>query len=145
MKKILSFVIVIILLSACNKVKEEPLKSENKINRAESFEDFFNKFSTNSKFRVSRIKFPIDGFNSDETNTNAKDKPYKWEKEDWLFYAAEDFTENTSGDVKKTEIIKTNSFVTYRIFKEDSGYDIQYRFKVDKDKWYLVNYSYKNF
>ena len=145
MKKIMSVAIVIILLSACNKVKDAPLKEEKKIGMTETFEDFFNRFSKDSKFRISRIKFPIDGFNSDETNTNAKDKPYKWEKEDWLFYAAEDFTINTSGDVKKTEIVKTNSFVTYRIYKENSGYDIQYRFNVDNKKWFLINYSYKNF
>jgi hypothetical protein len=145
MKKVMSFVAVIILFFACNKTKEEPIKIKTGINSTESFENFFSKFSTNSRFRINRIKFPLDGFNSDETDTNAKDKPYKWEKEDWLFYSAEDFTKNQNGDNKKTEIVKTNSFVTYRIYKENSGYDIQYRFKVYKDKWYLINYSYKNF
>jgi len=145
MKKIISFITVIVFILACNKTKETSINSKKMIRKVESFEYFFEKFSTDSKFRISRIKFPMDGFNSDEGNLNDKDKPYKWEKEDWLFYSAEDFAKNKSGDIKKTDIVKNNSYVIYRMYKENSGYDIQYRFELNKDKWYLLNYSYKIF
>jgi len=145
MKYYFSFGLLLILLISCNNAKKENQEIKNFINKNESFNDFFNEFSTDSTFRISRIKFPIKGFNSDETNINSKDNPFLWNKEDWSFYAEEDFNRSKSKDIKKTDTIKTGTSVIYRIYKEDSGYDIQYKFEESKNKWFLVYYSYKNF
>jgi hypothetical protein len=144
MKYYFSFGLMLILALSCNNIKKENQKIESLINKNESFNDFFNRFSTDSVFRISRVKFPLKGFNSDETDVNSKDKPYLWSKEDWAFYAEEDFNPK-SEDVKKTDTIKTDTSVIYRIYKEDSGYDIQYKFEESKNKWFLVYYSHKDF
>lgn len=134
------------LLFSCNDIKRENTKSEIGINKSESFEEFFKKFSSDSFFRNSRINFPLKGFNSDDSNTNGKDEVYLWSKEDWSFYSEEDFSNKKDKDEKKTETIKKNkSLITYRIYKENSGYDIQYEFKKENDKWFLIYYSYKKF
>ena len=145
MKYYFSFGLMLILVLSCNNIKKENQKTENLIDKKESFNDFFNRFSTDSVFRISRVKFPLKGFNSDETDVDFKDKTYLWNKEDWLFYAEEDFSSSKSEDIKKTDTIKTNASVIYRIYKEDSGYDIQYKFKESKNKWFLVYYSHKEF
>ena len=150
------FVIVILLfISSCNEKKQVETnllhKTEVKKEKfiSENFDSFFKKFSTDSAFRLSRVNFPLKGFNSDETNVNSKDKPYLWNKEDWLFYTDEDFKNLTEDiiktDIIKTDIIKDGTFTIFRIYKENSGYDIQYKFKENNKSWFLVNYSYKNF
>lgn len=130
-----------------DKVNSNQLQKKEAIiekNSSEDFDSFFKKFSTDSKFRMSRVEFPLKGFNSDETNVDSKDKTYLWSKEDWLFYAEEDFI-NKSEDAIKTDITKTDTSVIYRIYKENSGYDIQYEFQKNNKQWFLVYYSYKNF
>lgn len=112
---------------------------------SENFKCFLEKFATDPAFRISRVSFPLEGFNSDQTNVNSTDRPYLWEREDWLFYSEEDFKNPTNEDVVKTATIKTDTTVTFRIYKENSGYDIQYKFKENNKQWFLVYYSYKNF
>ncbi|UII76268.1 hypothetical protein LV716_00275 [Flagellimonas sp. HMM57] len=61
--------------------------SDKQLQKVEDFDVFLSKFIKDSIFRYGRIKFPIEGFNSDsETN---KDN-YVWTREDWEFYFEED-------------------------------------------------------
>lgn len=138
----------------CNQSKEnqivpqkKEIKESAKIKEecSEDFDSFFKSFSSNKQFREAHIKFPLEGFNSDENEYNSKNKPYQWEKENWLFYSEEDFGNSKNKDEIKTETIKKDSTTIYRIYKENSGYDIQYTFKKINSKWNLIYYSYKNF
>jgi hypothetical protein len=144
-------IVILFFISSCNENKkvETKLLPKTEVKKekliSEDFDIFFKKFSTDSAFRISRVNFPLKGFNSDETNTNLKDQSYLWSKEDWLFYADEDFKNQKSEDILKTDINKDGTYIIFRIYKENSGYDIQYKFKENNKRWFLVNYSYKNF
>jgi len=142
MKHFFSFMLLLITLNGCN---NKPETNKNKIGKIENFDEFIDKFSKDNIFRISRVKFPLKGFNSDETDFNAKDKIYIWEKEDWLFYATEDFKNIMNDSSIKSKVVKTEANMIYNIYKNDSGYDIKYEFKQIENKWYLEFYSYKNF
>jgi len=148
--RVLKILIVIFFVSSCAKNKVDPnqlKKSQIAIIQmpSEDFDSFFKSFSSDKKFRIAHIKFPLKGFNSDENEFNSKNKPYLWDKENWLFYSEEDFINEKKHDEIKTDKIKKDSSVIYRFYKENSGYDIQYTFKKIDNKWNLIYYSYKNF
>ena len=105
------------------------------------FEDFLERFSKDSIFRYDRMKFPIKGYNSD-AETNKKD--YKWEKEEWMFYFNNDLKHNTDENII-SKIVPNDTVIIWRLYKENSGYDVNYYFKQIDNKWYLDSYSYKNY
>lgn len=107
----------------------------------ENFEFFLSKFINDSVFRYNRIKFPIKGFNSD---TEFDKRDYLWTREDWDFYSVEDLRYKKDENII-SEIVRIDSSMNWRLYKENSGYDINYRFKFNNNKWYLDYYSYKNF
>lgn len=139
--KILAISLLISLVNCNNFDKRKVIISKEKgvnVNKnIENFDDFFIRFSKDINFRISRIKFPLAGYNSDE-----RKKSFFWTKEEWLFYSEEDFKINKDA-TKRVKLIE-NSKIIYRIYKENSGYDIKYTFVLINDKWNLVFYSYKN-
>ncbi|WP_333696640.1 hypothetical protein [Flavobacterium sp.] len=139
MKNRILLVLAILSLCSCVKSKESLLQN----NEEEIFNEFINRFINDSVFRLSRVDFPLRGYNSDDYVEGLN--PYYWEKSDWLFYSEEDFKKGNSLELKENEIIKTDTSMIYRIYKKESGYDIKYYFKKDNKKYYLNFYSYKNF
>ncbi|KGO87343.1 hypothetical protein Q765_06665 [Flavobacterium rivuli WB 3.3-2 = DSM 21788] len=140
------------IIIGCNNVEKKERIENKSIEKSltikvpkEDFDEFFTKFRSDSIFKFTRIKFPLKGFNSDEMGTGSEQSIYLWDKENFIFYSVEDFKNQTTTDIIKEDIIKSDSVVTYRRYKEDSGYDINYEFKNIKDKWYLIYYSYSIF
>jgi len=109
--------------------------------KKEDFDEFISKFTSDSVFRYSRIKFPLKGYNS-HAESNRQD--YVWNKEIWDFYSESDMNyqnnENILNQTKSKDSIKI-----WRLYKKNSGYDIEYRFKLKGNKWFLKYYSYKNY
>ena len=105
-----------------------------------NFTIFLDKFTTDSIFRYSRIDFPINGYNSDAEMEKSN---YKWEKQEWDFYSKIDFKSKSDSNITN-KIIPSDSIMVWRLFKPNSGYDINYHFKLNNHKWYLNYYSYKN-
>ena len=139
------------LIISCNNSEKKERIENNSIEKPltirvpkEDFDEFFTKFRSDSLFKITRTKFPLKGFNSDEKEIGSKQSSYLWDKENFIFYSDEDFKNQVTTDIIKEDITKSDSLVTYRRYKEDSGYDINYEFKNLNDKWYLIYYSYKN-
>jgi len=121
-----------------NEVAKKDLRTNQ---QKEDFNLFISKFVADSLFRYSRIKFPLKGYNSDAENDK---RNYIWSKEDWDFYAMVDM-EYKSDENIINETIPKDSLMIWRLYKENSGYDIKYQFKLKENNWYLYYYSYKNF
>lgn len=109
--------------------------------KKEDFNLFISKFVSDSIFRYSRIKFPLKGYNSD---AELDKRDYIWIKEDWDFYSVVDMKYESDEKIV-SEIIPKETSMVWRLYKKNSGYDIKYQFKLNKNKWYLNNYSYKNY
>lgn len=107
----------------------------------ENFTEFHSKLINDSVFRYSRINFPIAGYNSD-----AEKEPdnYSWTKEDWDFYFEEDAKYKQNKNIVSTTAV-TDTLATWRLHIPNSGYDINYYFKPENNKWFLKSYSYKNY
>jgi hypothetical protein len=118
------------------------LKDSKENRQEENFNMFILKFISDSIFRYSRIKFPLKGYNFDAEIT--KRDYYIWNKEDWDFYSIVDMKYKSDENIIN-EVIPKDSLMVWRLYKESSGYDIKYEFKLNENKWYLNYYSYKNF
>jgi hypothetical protein len=156
---VLSFIIAIAIFGSCGaksaneKIAQNNILTTNKIVINENFNEFYKKFYGDSLFQLSRITFPLKGFNSDEYNEELGDKnpQYFWKKNEWTFletlpqnyvkYDKKEWIEEYKKEIKH----KKDSSVLEKIYMVDSGYIEERVFKLIKGKWFLVFYSYNNF
>jgi len=76
-------VVLLLLHLSCNNVEKKTVNDEishqeitkHKEER-ENFDNFFSKFRSDSSFRLSRTKFPLYGYNSDEKKIDSRDTLY---------------------------------------------------------------------
>ncbi len=127
-------------------------KSAVQTPQKETFKNFYKKFYSDSTFQISRIAFPLKGFNSDEYDPElgSKNPPYYWKKSSWQFIETlekdtvvidkKDWTEEYRREINNNK----DSTVLEKIYIVDSGYIVERKFKKIKEKWNLVYYSYKN-
>ena len=146
--KQINILISILFISFIIACKSNPQPSTNV--SFEDFEEFYNKFYSDSIFQLSRIIFPLPGYNSDieseipddfaESSGIKKKEEYFWEKEGWQFIKTID---NDTLIVKN--FIKTDTIVIEDLIIPNSGFQIERKFKISDDKqWYLVYYLYQN-
>ena len=144
---ILIFSLVTISCLNHHKKKEIPKTKDyenQNIVLKENFENFLTKFKSHKDFRESRINFPIRGFNS-EAEILKNRSNYIWNKEEWEFYSYYDFAPNTPENISEKIIkLKSGTYI-WSLYKESSGYEINYEFSCKDHNWYLKSYSYKNF
>ena len=119
----------------------------------ENFSTFYKKFYSDSLFQVSRVVFPLKGFNSDDYDEELGDKnpPYFWKKKDWSFLKTleknylkvdrKDWVEEYKKEIK----VNKDSTILEKIYIVESSYIIERKFKKIKGQWYLFFYSYSNF
>lgn len=131
---------------------KQPIQTKQIITN-ENFEVFYKRFYSDSLFQISRIIFPLKGFNSDEYDSELgkKNPPYFWKRKEWKFletlpqnyvrYEKKDWVEEYKKEIKHNKDLS----VLEKIFIVDSGYIDERIFKLIKGKWYLVFYSYRNF
>ncbi len=118
----------------------------------EDFDTFYKKFYSDSLFQITRITFPLKGFNSDSYDPELGDKnpPYFWKKKDWTFLHTldqdklKDSHEDGVDIYRKTIKHNSVSMVTEKMYMEESGYSEERKFKKINGKWYLIFYSFKD-
>lgn len=113
-----------------NSVKEEKTDSEN-------FEEFNNKFHTDSDFQLSRIKFPLKG----ELTTS--DGISNWTKKNWSFITVK-VSEKQKDKEFKYSLRKSESLVIEKYWIEDTGFSIERKFELIDNNWFLVYYNELN-
>jgi hypothetical protein len=146
----LLFFCQILALSECT---ADTLKKENQQQiEEENFDSFYKKFYADSVFQVSRIIFPLKGFNSDARDPELGDKnpPYFWKKNEWSFLSTldKDMVKDVHEDGVDIyrKVLKRNKNLTVieKIFREESGYSEERQFKKNKGKWFLVYYRFSD-
>ena len=133
--KSISTILLFSILCGC-------IQSYNLNRNEEEYETFIEKFYTDSLFQLSRIKFPLEGFNSDEYNffeEEVDDSKYFWKKKNWIMLKSIDKNSKI-----KFKITKNDSIIKEENYIPDSGFIIEKRFKRTKGKWYLIFYFYQN-
>jgi hypothetical protein len=147
LKKGLNIILLFFMISACDN-NQEKKSTENirNIEKADSkeevssekFEAFFDRFSKDSVFQISRVEFPISYYAVDIEDN----------KEEYVYNKAEfwytDFTEDSEAitrdvDAYKPVLEKGESKTLYTRKGIDNGIWIEYHFETnDKGEWYLV-------
>ena len=116
--------ILCIALVACN----------SKVIQPEDFEAFYQKFTTDEEFQMSRIEFPLDGCETDD------DTVIYWDNsEDWTPITVSIYNvDTTEFTVEKTY---SPTKVELKIYIPNSGFGITKEFELIEGKWYLVLYD----
>lgn len=123
MKKIAGFVLFLLMVGCHAPVDTKPAADK-------SFDDFFQRFKTDSVFQGSRIKFPLKvvtaGEGESDTRTVAKTQ--------LKFIGL--FVNNKHGIIKKKTIGPTKVLVQFQI--QDTGFEEEFTFENISSVWYLV-------
>lgn len=105
----------------------------------ENFPQFYDRFHRDSLFQLSRVQFPLPGLNtaieSDEQLANTADGPvnYRWTKSNWpLHHAMEDTV------TYKLKRKQSGALLVETIYIPDSDFIFIRKFRLIKNKWYLV-------
>jgi hypothetical protein len=135
-RTLLSITLLIILNIGYSQQKPEEYSAGNK----ENFDSFLLKFSTDSIFQVSRIKFPLE-FKTLDYDT-FKELKKTINKKDWrmdnIFMNEEKVSQiydNFSLNIKDTD---------ERVFRwvgVENGINVLYFFKRIEGKWYLIKFE----
>jgi len=133
--------IIIFVAIACNsrKVQKNKLGTKKGTNihtkdTIESFQSFNIRFHADSFFQVSRIAFPIGGKYVDGSNQ------YSWTKQNWKQLKSP-VGARVDTSQYKYRLVKTDSSVTEKFWIDQSGFSIERRFKLKKDKWFLTYFN----
>lgn len=130
MKSISNSVLIRILLTAsilcltdCKGQKE-----------AENFDSFYKRFHSDSSFQYARIKFPLRGINTDESD-EGDTLDYYWRRENWVLHRLPDLNK------VKVEAVKSDTLVREKITTDDPGFYFEREFTRIGGKWYLTYYA----
>ena len=128
---LLTILTILSIIVSCDKFKKTRTKSiNNKEVTIENFDKFYDKFHIDSLFQMSRIKFPLEGYQFDsEGKTN-------WSKTNWITLKTKIYDIDTTE--YKIEFKKTDKSFSEKFWVENSGFWSEYKFEVINGKWYLV-------
>jgi hypothetical protein len=110
-----------------------PANSQIQKTSSEDFPSFYNKFTTDSLFQISRIIFPLKGCTY-YLNNELNEDSLPWIKEKWHFCVANIYKIDTAK--YKTKILVQDSNITENIWKDNSGFMMERHFSLIKGKWY---------
>lgn len=108
-------------------------KTDN-IDGVESFRTFYTRFLKDEAFQLSRIEFPVDG----EIQEEDKDISGKIEKKDWITLVGSIY--DVDQKEYTVEIKEDSTDVYHRIYIPDSSVDIEMKYKLIDNKWYMIYY-----
>jgi hypothetical protein len=125
--------ILLTTLIGCNSKRYNQLKISASDSLTENFDEFYNRFHSDSLFQMSRIKFPLQGGSAEDV---------EWTKENWNVLKTKIYDVDTSKF--KIKYKRTDKKFTEKFWIENSGYWSEYRFEVIGGKWFLVYALYSN-
>lgn len=139
MKYLRLFFLTYMVLMGCSAKKNMDSSKEATLTDS-SFKDFFLRFSIDSAFQTSRIKFPLgysyyDGYDSDSLSVDTI------KLEDWTFidFSDDSLAAKNEEDAYQVEFTETDPNVVEYLRKGiDNGIFVNYHFSKVHGKWYLT-------
>lgn len=118
-------VVLCVAIAACKSTKSV---------RTEDFEEFYQKFITDENFQLSRIDFPLEGYETDG------DTAIYWNSaDDWTMLTGSIYDVDTTE--YKVEKDYSPTEVLFKIYIENSGFSVTQEYELQDGKWYLVMYD----
>ncbi len=106
----------------------------------ERFNEFYQKFHSDSTFQIQSIIFPLDG-KPENVDENYVEGSFKWNATNWEIHKKID---NKDNQMKHTFITLNEHFVTEKVVYKQTGYGIERRFAKVGNRWMLVYYQALN-
>src|ERR1043166_7406907 len=128
MTRIFFIALTLAVFSSCSSKKTNNQELDANNEKIEDFNKFYDRFISDSRFQMSRLKFPLGGHD---------DNGREWTQSNWHLMKKKVFDVDTSKF--KVEIKKTDTEFFYRIWIPDSGFSTETSFKLIDGKWYLVS------
>jgi hypothetical protein len=133
MKTVAGIIVALLMGSSCSNEAVKPEKSRNQENnnQVENFDVFFEKFSSDSLFQRSRIKFPLPVETYDiDLDSNIKST---MEAGKWDFFNIKELDSNYIITPRKK---KDQNIINLQ--KKETGISVDYIFQKQGDKWIMV-------
>ncbi|KFF05452.1 hypothetical protein [Flavobacterium reichenbachii] len=129
---IIAFIFTIL---SCNKNKNNhKLSLEKEGRQIENFDQFNKRFHSDSVFQISRVDFPIEG-----THVSGFEH-YDWTKKNWEFQIVP-VSEQNKIDEYQHSLIKSDTLIIEKFWIENSGFQVERKFKIIDGKWFLIYYN----
>jgi len=133
------FIIFFAFSCSSKKAQKNKLETKKGINShakdtIESFQSFNVRFHADSFFQISRVAFPIGGKYIDGSNQHS------WTRQNWKQLKSP-VGSRVDTSQYKYRLIRTDSSVTEKFWIDQSGFNIERRFKLKKDKWFLTYFN----
>jgi hypothetical protein len=122
-------ILIIVVQTSCQNNTQTKSIAENST-PVEDFDEFYNKFHSDSSFQMSRVHFPLEGGIYDSGQDSA------WTKANYRILKTRIYDVDTTEF--KVSFTKTDSTFTEKVWLEDSGYSSEYKFHLINKLWYLV-------
>lgn len=121
------FILCIQLFACKSKTKDEPALEPEQASVYESaeFQDFYQKFSTDSVFQMEHIVFPLEGMRSPKDSLDIIDPNFRWQQDTWKIHKPYDDMNGTY--IRNLSIFRVsspNEFLMSRgniLWKDDLG------------------------
>lgn len=130
-----------LLFIANSCVRQTPSNDKRIIDTKEDFQAFYDKFTIDSSFQISRIKFPLHGQYMDGETVGLDDMGQEtndsviWTKENWEVIHSIAYLDKSLYEVEK---INTDSLVQITIKGKGFGFFYQETYQNNNGNWYLV-------
>ena len=98
---------------------------------SENFQDFYQRFLTDSAFQMKRVQFPLPG---KRATLETQDSTYQWERSDWIML--KDF--DLDSTQFKRNLTVADTLATDEIYTPGAGFYFKMVFEPIQHKWHLV-------
>ncbi|MEK6479889.1 hypothetical protein WJR50_20265 [Catalinimonas sp. 4WD22] len=99
----------------------------------EDFDEFYEKFLTDSSFQMERIQFPLPGIKTTGEEEDS-DSTYHWTRDEWVMLKKP----NLEGTEFERKLQVSDTLATDEIFTENAGFYFKMVYEPVKRKWHLV-------
>lgn len=83
----LIYINLFVVTISCNNTNTDSVQSmkNNKL-ESEDFDSFYLKFHKDTLFQISRIIFPLEGYNLDSENALDTNSNFRWNRNEWTYH-----------------------------------------------------------
>ena len=107
----------------------------------EGFQDFYQKFHSDSIFQLSHIVFPLQGLPDNADSLTIAQEDFRWQPNNWVIQRPFDFE---MSEFKRQLIPVNEQMVLERIVHQSGQYGMVRRFARVAGEWHLIYYAGMN-
>lgn len=132
-KKLISILIMFGLVLSCkNKSPDQAVVQE--ITIPEDFNDFYDRFHSDSIYQMQHIIFPLEGIPAEDS---LRSEQFRWTVEDWRLHRPFD----DMGGTFTRSLYDINSVIIEKISDQSGAYTMERRWVKMGEEWTMIYYK----